>query len=137
MRICFSIGDMQVPFPALSSHFGEAGRFWVWDEKGQRGALYPDLIQTCRGPCRCRLPASQEQGFDAVICRAIGHRALLDLRRQGVQIFHYPEADIQEALQLWREGRLSEIGRSACLSGRRTHGSSKGARQILVSPNSL
>ncbi|WP_091195063.1 NifB/NifX family molybdenum-iron cluster-binding protein [Formivibrio citricus] len=119
MRVCFSVNSLLNPVPSQSAHFGDSGVFWVWDERVRDGMACPALPSTCRGPCRCHLPDGSGMAFDAVICQAIGHRALLALRKQGIAVFQSKTADIQESLQLWRDGALPGIERSACLAARR------------------
>lgn len=119
MRVCFSINSAQHSMPSPSAHFGDSGVFWVWDENSREGMVLPALSSTCRGPCHCHLPDYSGMGFDAVICRAIGHRALIDLGKKGIPVFWSGSADIQESLQLWRDGTLPRIERSLCLAARR------------------
>lgn len=133
MRVCFSVNNAQHPLPSPSAHFGDSGVFWVWDENSREGMVLPSHASTCRGPCRCHLPDCSGMAFDAVICQAIGHRALTELRKNGIPVFQSKTADIQESLQLWRDGPLPKIERSMCLAARRGRVAPKAASEPVQS----
>ncbi len=119
MRICFSVRDAQSENPLMPSHFGESAHFLLIDSETGNATHYPANDLPCRGPCRCHIPARQENAFDAVICRAIGHRELLDLKKRGIPVFLTTETSPFSALQQWRESQLPMAARSVCFKGRR------------------
>lgn len=119
MKICISINDVRAENLIISKHFGDSAHFLLIDSKTAEIQPFPAHNMPCRGPCRCYIPDRQDSAFDAVICRTIGHRELIDLRRKGIPVYLTQETSPREALQLWRENRLELALRSTCLKGRR------------------
>lgn len=113
MRICFSV----LPDEQLAPHFGESGRYVVFDTES--GALmdHPTREQPCRGPCRCFVP--ELAGIDMVICRSIGHLVLRALKAQGTAVYQTQETDMMSAVAAWQAELLPAIGRTICKTGRR------------------
>ena len=114
MKICLSICNKNLEKPQLSDHFGESGRFVIYDS--QSGVVLPHAsnVALCRGPCRCQLPSVGESAFDAVICRAIGARSFAMLRRSRVDVFITHAHDMQEAVNAWRAQQVKMASRSIC-----------------------
>ena len=113
MWICFSV----LPDGQLSPHFGESGRYVVFDT--QTGALmdHPTRALPCRGPCRCFVP--ELAGIDLVICRSIGHLVLRALKAQGTAVYQTQEIDMMSAIAAWQAEQLPAMGRAICKTGRR------------------
>ena len=118
MRICFSICDAHSENVSMPKHFGESAHFLVIDSDTGEAMDYPANALPCRGPCRCYIP-DRDHAFDAVICRAIGHRELLDLKKKGIPVFLTTETSPHLALQQWRKNSLEQATRSVCYKGRR------------------
>lgn len=119
MHICFSIHDTHSENLSMPGHFGESAHFLLLDSETGEALNHPANALTCRGPCRCHIPARTDQAFDAVICRAIGHRELLELKKKGIPVFLTTETSPHQALQLWRQNNLPLATRSLCRTGRR------------------
>lgn len=117
MRICFSL--LSGEGLSLSPHFGDSGRFVVYDTDSQEFRAHACDAELCRGPCRCFMPALPESAFHVVICRAIGHRVLRALRAQGVTVFLTQAQDAPTALAELQAQQLVQALRSTCLTGRR------------------
>ncbi|MDR3411526.1 MAG: NifB/NifX family molybdenum-iron cluster-binding protein [Formivibrio sp.] len=103
----------------MPKHFGESANFLLIDSDTGETSRHPANDLPCRGPCRCHRPASENRVFDAVICRAIGHRELLELKKKGISVFQTTEASPHSAMQQWRENKLHLAERSICFKGRR------------------
>ncbi len=130
MKICISVRDAQADDLIISSHFGDSTHFVLIDSTTEEIQPFPAHGMSCRGPCRCYIPDRQNGAFGAVICRAIGHRELLDLRRKDIPVYLTQETSPIEALQRWRENRLGLVLRSTCLKGRRKSVGNLAARKM-------
>lgn len=117
MRICLSLKPGEGL--ELSPHFGDSGRFVVYDTDLQEFQAHACDAELCRGPCRCFMPATPESGFHVVICRTIGHRVLRSLRAQGIAVFLTQAQDAPAALAELQSQQLAQALRSTCLTGRR------------------
>lgn len=134
MRICFSIIDAQSENLLMPNHFGESAHFLLIDSETGDATHHPASHLPCRGPCRCHVPAREEQEFDAVICRAIGHRVLLDLKKMGIPVYLTDETSPHSALRQWCENKLDLATRSICFKGRRKPASASGKIQPHTVP---
>lgn len=103
----------------MSSHFGEQGHYVLMESETGVCTPHAATAALCKGPCRCLMPESSAAEFDVVICRAIGHRVLLDYRRRGIAVYITSEVDPQRAWQAWRAEALQSAARSFCRTGRR------------------
>lgn len=119
MRICFSISDSHSENLSMPKHFGESAHFLLIDSDTGEAIDYPANALPCPGPCRCHIPERKDNAFDAVICRAIGHRELLDLKKKNIPVFLTTETSPHQALQQWRKNNLEQAMRSVCYKGRR------------------
>lgn len=126
MQICLSLQNETT----LSPHFGESARFVLMNSA--TGVCSPHCASDspCRGPCHCHIPESTDHHFGAVICRAIGHRVLLEYQRRGIAVYLTAETNPAAAWQLWKENRLTPASRSTCRTGRR-----KPAQSALSAPH--
>ena len=114
MRICFSVPPEQ---PSLQSiHFGSSGRFMLFDSKTNCFTSQPNAA-ACSGACHCALP--ELEGIDVVICQAMGHKLLRQLRERGIPVLHSLESELSQALALWRQQQLPELPRAVCFQNRR------------------
>lgn len=113
MRICFSI----LPDGQLAPHFGESGRYIVFDTDTGAQMTHPTRDLPCRGPCRCFVPELAD--IDLVICRSIGHLVLRALKAQGTPVYQTPETDMISAIAAWQAEQLPAMGRAICKTGRR------------------
>ena len=113
MRICFSVlHDGQ-----LAPHFGESGRYVVYDTESATLSEHTTSALPCRGPCRCYVP--ELAGIDLVICRTIGHLVLRALKAQGAPVYQTQETDMLLAIAAWQAEQLPVMGRAICKTGRR------------------
>ena len=112
MRICFSI----LPDGQLAPHFGESGRYIVFDTDTDTQHDHPTRALPCRGPCRCFVP--ELAGIDLVICRTIGHLVLRALKAQGSAVYQTQETDMMSAIAAWQAEQLPFISRAICKTTR-------------------
>ena len=113
MRICFSV----LPDGQLAPHFGESGRYIVFDTAIGTVSDHATSALPCRGPCRCFVP--ELAGIDLVICRSIGHLVLRALKAQGTPVYQTPETDMMSAIAAWQAEQLPAMSRAICKTGRR------------------
>ncbi len=114
MYICFSV----LPDGHLAPHFGENGRYVVYDTESGTRSEHTTSALPCRGPCHCFVP--ELAGIDLVICRSIGHLVLRALKAQGIPVYQTQETDMMAAVAAWQAEQLPPMGRAVCKTGRRT-----------------
>ena len=128
MKICLSLNAQN----QLNSHFGAPGQYVLLDSESGAFTPHATMSALCQGPCRCVMPESADAQFEAVICRAIGHRVLLDYRRRGIAVFLCQESDPIQAWQAWHADALALAARSFCRAGRRKSMASAPVQPIFV-----
>lgn len=114
MRICFPVRSRDDVKMELTGHFGESPFFVIYDTQQESLAAYSDHAHSCRGPCRCHLPAMHQQSFDAVICRNIGARAFAMCRNNRIEVFLTRADNVLQAVQAWRANTLAHAQRGIC-----------------------
>jgi len=105
----------------IAQHFGRCRMFVIYevDESGyQRCAVRAnEFTGHSKGECGDSLPTHHHHSAivealkdcDAVICRGMGRRALLDLNQAGIKpLFIIRETDVNGAVEDYIAGRLSD-----------------------------
>ncbi|UCG50270.1 MAG: NifB/NifX family molybdenum-iron cluster-binding protein [Phycisphaerales bacterium] len=119
MRICIPTTSDRGPDSNVHKHFGSAPYFTICDTET---ATFETIENTngrhVHGACRpmARLAGS---GIDAVVCRAMGRRALQQLNRNGLKAYRADASTVSQIVKMCADGAIEEMtAESACTNHR-------------------
>jgi predicted Fe-Mo cluster-binding NifX family protein len=123
MKLCMPTEDGAGLGGRLSSHFGRAPFFTVVaSDTGQAEVVANGRAHHEHGQCGGAMAAFEGRGVEAVVCRGVGRRALDGMQQRGLPIFLTDAATVAEALQAFREGRLTQANLDEVCVGGHEHG---------------
>lgn len=117
MKICLPISENRGLDSPVHGHFGSApGYLSVDTETMEATALLNWNLGHAHGECN-PVQVLAEARPDAVLVAGLGARALARLREQGVRVFMAPAGTVEEAVRLFKAGRLAEAADDAACRG--------------------
>lgn len=118
MRLLIPTTDTNGASAPMSGHFGRAPFYAVADtETGTVISVANPSVSHGHGEC---VPATEvfgPGGFDAVVCQGIGHGAIANLERAGVQVFVHDGPDVASAMAAFRNRTARLAGTDDGCSG--------------------
>lgn len=94
----------------VSLHFGPSPYFLLFDENGKEAGVLENKSSHFGG---AKLPPEflRENGVDCVICCDMGPNAVQMCSKLGIEVhFAQPGSGVEEALTLFRQGKLRKAG---------------------------
>ena len=109
MKIAFSTSGNDLNAP-LDTRFGRAAKFLIFDTESQSVALV-DNTQNLTAAQGAGIQSAQNiarLGVSALVSGHCGPKAFRVLQAAGIKIYNSSAATVQEALDLFRAGKLNE-----------------------------
>jgi len=123
MKICIPTIDDSGLKGLPHDHFGSAPFFTFVDtESMEVDAARNGGASHVHGACR-PLEFLGTRAVDAVVCRGLGRRAFSRLQSAGIDVFVTLEANVEDTLTAFRNGRLRQMkDEEACQGHGHSHG---------------
>jgi predicted Fe-Mo cluster-binding NifX family protein len=122
MKVCIPVAEYCGLESQVYGHFGSAEAFAVVDTETLAVERLSNRDQEhVHGACS---PLNALAGAQphAVLAGGIGAGALSGLQRAGIAVYLAPNGTVAEAVRLFKDGKLRELGASTCAG----HGGSSG-----------
>ncbi len=109
MRIAFTTSGNDLTAP-LDRRFGRAAAFLVYDTDSRTFEVVDNLqnLNAAQGAGIQAAEAVARTGAKAVVTGNCGPKAFRVLEAAGIKVYNASAATIEEALVMYREGRLAE-----------------------------
>ncbi|GAK49990.1 FeMo cofactor biosynthesis domain protein [Candidatus Moduliflexus flocculans] len=107
MKICIPVLTQEGMNSPISSHFGKADHFAMFDEETQALTFFSNTGQHHGGALT---PAEliHQAGANVVLCGGLGVKAVQMFQQFGVQVYNQASGTVSEVLAAYNAGKLPQ-----------------------------
>ena len=107
MKICIPVLTQQGMNSPLSSHFGQADHFAMYDEETKQLTFFSNAGHHHGGKLT---PAEviQQAGAQVVLCGGLGTKAVQLFQHAGIRVFNQASGTVADVLAAYQAGKLPE-----------------------------
>jgi len=107
MKICIPVVAQQGLNSPISSHFGQANSFAMFDEETQQLTFFNNTGQHHDGALT---PAEiiRQAGAQVVLCGGLGVKAVRLFEQAGIHVYNQADGTVADVLAAYQAGRLPE-----------------------------
>jgi predicted Fe-Mo cluster-binding NifX family protein len=114
MRICFPVNHDKGMDGPVYAHFGSAPRFVIFDTENETVEVVDNRnAHHVHGACNPAFALANYK-VDAIVVGGIGAGALSRLNQMGIKVYQALKGKIMDNLELFKQGKLTEISTSSC-----------------------